>query len=259
MAISGVHSPSFASYHFHYAWFSCEEFSKTLCSIARRDAKRDEDLLSLSSTTTMPPAATKPSTQRKRNRKRKRRAASSSESDSSSSSDSSSEDEAPATSSKLISTVKAPSPAKVESASSGSSSSSESSSSESEDERPRKTIASRGRADEKAAASAVAPKVTRRLSPSPSPPPVALPSFLPSGEDAEESVVQEKELKDRFRQFWMSSVADGFRNDLEEIRKEPNLGTSRLALLIDSLASGAEVFTSTSSNTDINEMDVVLN
>ncbi|KIM79538.1 hypothetical protein PILCRDRAFT_10362 [Piloderma croceum F 1598] len=57
----------------------------------------------------------------------------------------------------------------------------------------------------------------------------------------------------------MASVADGFKDDLEEIRKEPNLGTSRLSLLINSLASGADVFTSVSRPGDpqaINEMEV---
>jgi len=63
----------------------------------------------------------------------------------------------------------------------------------------------------------------------------------------------------KFRQFWMSSVADGFRDDLEEIRKEPYLGSSRLALLIDSIASGADVFSSSSSNDlGVNEMEVIL-
>jgi len=58
----------------------------------------------------------------------------------------------------------------------------------------------------------------------------------------------------------MASVADGFKDDLEEIRKEPNLGASRLALLIDSLASGADVFTSSrpGDSQAINEMEVVL-
>ena len=31
--------------------------------------------------------------------------------------------------------------------------------------------------------------------------------------------MKEQEVKAKFRQFWMSSVADGFRDDLEEIRK----------------------------------------
>jgi len=59
----------------------------------------------------------------------------------------------------------------------------------------------------------------------------------------------------------MASVADGFKDDLEEIRKEPNLDTSRLSLLIDSLASGADVFTSSSRPGDtqaVNEMEVIL-
>lgn len=59
----------------------------------------------------------------------------------------------------------------------------------------------------------------------------------------------------------MTSVVDGFKDDLEEIRKEPNLGTSRLSLLIDSLASGADVFTSSSQPGDpqsVNEMEVIL-
>ncbi|KAJ7815965.1 hypothetical protein B0H14DRAFT_2845865 [Mycena olivaceomarginata] len=85
----------------------------------------------------------------------------------------------------------------------------------------------------------------------PPPPSGALPTFIPPlQEDAEQL------MKARFKKFWMASVADGFKDDLEEIRvKEPNLGSSRLGLLIDSLASGADVFSSTA---DINEMQVVL-
>jgi len=77
----------------------------------------------------------------------------------------------------------------------------------------------------------------------------------------EDDAQQEQILKEKFRKFWMTSVADGFKDDLEEIRKEPNLGTSRLSLLINSLASGADVFTSASRPGDpqaINEMEVVL-
>jgi len=108
----------------------------------------------------------------------------------------------------------------------------------------------------------VTSKTPRQFSPSPSPPSAALPSFLPSEKegDDDDTGSKEKELKDRFRQFWMTSVADGFKDDLEEIRKEPNLGTSRLALLIDSLAAGADVFSSSSNGKDtLNEMDVILN
>jgi len=52
----------------------------------------------------------------------------------------------------------------------------------------------------------------------------------------------------------MSSVADAFQGDLEKLRQEPNMTTDRLSLLIDSLASGAEVYAST----DGNDMETVL-
>jgi len=70
----------------------------------------------------------------------------------------------------------------------------------------------------------------------------------------------EQVLKDRFRKFWMASVADGFKDDLEQIRKEPGLTTSRLAMLIDSLASGADVYNSSAAagSSSVNEMEVVL-
>ncbi|KAI0299379.1 hypothetical protein B0F90DRAFT_1818140 [Multifurca ochricompacta] len=99
----------------------------------------------------------------------------------------------------------------------------------------------------------------RARSPSPSPPPTDVPPFLPpegSGNRAQD----EQALRDRFRQFWMASVADAFRDDLEQIRKEPNMTKSRLALLIDSLASGGEAFSSHADESGrMNEMDVVLN
>ncbi|KAF8446322.1 hypothetical protein L210DRAFT_3529629, partial [Boletus edulis BED1] len=56
----------------------------------------------------------------------------------------------------------------------------------------------------------------------------------------------------------MASIAKGFKDDLEEIRKEPNLGPSRLALLIESFASGADVFSSNSAGSSLNEMETVL-
>jgi len=75
----------------------------------------------------------------------------------------------------------------------------------------------------------------------------------------EEEAETEKILRDKFKKFWMASVADAFKDDLEDIRKEPNLNQSRLTLLIDSLASGAEVFTSSrQDNGDLNDMEVVL-
>lgn len=161
----------------------------------------------------MPPAATKPPTQRKRNRKRKRRAASSS---SSSSASDSSEDEAPPKVVPVLPVVPVTlqSQPQPESDSSSSDSDSSESSSSSSDSTSK---VQRGRQ----LPQNVTPNTSRKFSPSPPPPSAALPSFLPpeNAGDNDDAVSKEKELKDRFRQFWMTAVADGFRDDLEEIRK----------------------------------------
>jgi hypothetical protein len=61
---------------------------------------------------------------------------------------------------------------------------------------------------------------TRHRSPSPSPPPAQLPTFLPETNKGEnDTIAQEQLMKEKFRKFWMASIADGFRDDLEEIRK----------------------------------------
>lgn len=43
---------------------------------------------------------------------------------------------------------------------------------------------------------------------------VDIPPFIPN--NAPES---EQALKEKFRKFWMASIAEGFKDDLEEIRK----------------------------------------
>lgn len=53
----------------------------------------------------------------------------------------------------------------------------------------------------------------QRDSPSPQPN-VDIPPFIP--QNAPES---EQALKEKFRKFWMASIAEGFKDDLEEIRK----------------------------------------
>ncbi|OJA12946.1 hypothetical protein AZE42_07481 [Rhizopogon vesiculosus] len=198
----------------------------------------------------MGPSAPKPA--RRRNRKRKRRAASS---DSSSSDDDSSSDE----SVQPTRQIRAP-PTKVPESDTTSSSSSSSSDSDSESD------------GDDAGASIVKKQVqvdnptvphekgaSRRNSPSPPLPSAEIPSFLPSNPPADD-MAHDQAMKDKFRKFWMSSIAEGFREDLEEIRKEPNLGPSRLALLIDSLAVGADIFTSSVSGSgkEMNEVDVVM-
>ncbi|KAJ4476203.1 hypothetical protein J3R30DRAFT_414347 [Lentinula aciculospora] len=83
---------------------------------------------------------------------------------------------------------------------------------------------------------------------SPSPGPLApstlrIPSFLPGKAtlDAKES---ERVLQEKFTKFWMNSIVEGFKDDLEIIRKDPALTTSKLSMLIDSLSSGAEIWIS---------------
>lgn len=145
----------------------------------------------------MAPALTKPA--RKRNRKRKRRAASSS---SSSSSDSSSEEESPK--------VVTPQSQKKQAPESSESSESDSDSTSSND-------------SEIKFAEQALPKVTppRHHSPSPPPPIGGKPSLIPFGSSEKDNDELQKEiaLKEKFRKFWMASVADGFKDDLEQIRK----------------------------------------
>nr|GAT47476.1 predicted protein [Mycena chlorophos] len=185
---------------------------------------------------------------RKRTRKRKRRALSIS----SSSSSSSSEIDAPVAPKAPPIAIKTAQPSSSTNDSDEESSSSSDSSSSDSDAGPSTT---------KSMPAKGAPAMTRlprRDSPSPPPQSPTFPSFLPPP-NAPNVVDAEKEMKERFRKFWMASVADGFKDDLEQIRvKEPNLGQSRLALLIDSLASGADVFSSTAQADGVNEMQPLL-
>ncbi|KAI5997156.1 hypothetical protein EDD15DRAFT_398737 [Pisolithus albus] len=196
---------------------------------------------------------------RKRNRKRKRRVVSS-ESESSSSDDSSSDDSvSPVQQSKATQKhppSSAPPTTKDDPSSSSSSSSSTSSSSSDDDSEADNGITEKSASlrPDIADPSTTKPASSARGSPSPPPPSVvASPPFIKPGSPEDELV-----LKEKFRKFWMASLAEGFKDDLEMIRKEPNLGQSRLALLIESLAAGAEVFSSTSTDGNVNEMEVVV-
>ena len=156
----------------------------------------------------MPPAKSTNPAPRKRTRKRKRRAISSSSSSSSSESSSSEEEKSsPETVRKVPET---PKPAVTsESESDSDSDTSDSSSSIVE---PLKDGL-----PEPGPIPLQKPSKLHR-SPSSSPPPAKIPSFLPPQGDAS-AEEKEKEMKDKFRKFWMSSVADGFQDDLEELRK----------------------------------------
>ncbi|KAG8855854.1 hypothetical protein FRB96_006676 [Tulasnella sp. 330] len=209
----------------------------------------------------MAPAATGKAPVRKRKRKRKQVESSSSESSSSSPSDS--EDQQQSATPNVPVALSQPAASPPSSASSSISSSSDSdsdSSSESEKESP-----IRGRPSEQPIANTDAgPSVPsaqrRRASISPSPPPAPLPSFLPERNGSAEADEKEKKLKERFRQFWMASIADEFKDDLEELRKEPGLTQSRLTMLINGLMSASDVFSSRSEGVQdgINEMELVM-
>jgi len=54
---------------------------------------------------------------------------------------------------------------------------------------------------------------------SPSPIPAPVPSFLPTNLDGSVDTESEQQLKDKFRKFWMQSVADAFQDDLVQIHK----------------------------------------
>jgi ribosome assembly protein 3 len=205
----------------------------------------------------MPPKAPAVRPKRVRVRKRKRRQASSSESSSDSSSSES--DNAVAGPSKPVTPAKAVQIEDVAVESSSESSESSDSSSSSED----------------LGTSRAAPKKPAAASRSPSPIRGDLPPFFPPGLSEEEKQKQEADLRERFRKFWMGTMAEAFKDDLEQLRKastpneqginysspslqEPNLTTSRLALLIDSLGAGAETFTSSTRTGGVNEMELVL-
>lgn len=177
-----------------------------------------------------PGSAAKP-TARKRNRKRKRRNVSSSSSSSSSSDSESSSggisEHAPATTAKLRvhgrTVVKVVSAAgndagDDDSSESESSSSSNSGAEESDIEMApaAQSEASKNAPLTSAEATATTVKTAKMRQRYESPPPVKdvpPPTLLPTND-----VEKEQALKDRFRKFWMSNIADAFADDLNTIR-----------------------------------------
>ncbi|KAI0785578.1 hypothetical protein C8Q75DRAFT_809176 [Abortiporus biennis] len=214
----------------------------------------------------MAAGAKQPPQPRKRTRKRKRRVASSSSSSSSSSSDSSSSDDENPSTVKTRVPVKSAPPPPPEQSDSESSSSDDSTSSSESDVDVRKNVPKSTTQVPMEVDSVEQQKAARRPR-SPSPPlpqPAEIPSFLLSKGDDENDQVQkqEQEMKEKFKKFWMSTLVDAFEDDLKEIQKEPNMNPSRLALLIDSLASGSEVFSSSVAHAETedhsNDMEIVL-
>ncbi|GAA98902.1 uncharacterized protein L969DRAFT_95580 [Mixia osmundae IAM 14324] len=74
---------------------------------------------------------------------------------------------------------------------------------------------------------------------------------VPGDVDREAKDLTEQEKKDqadylRLREFYMTELVTRFGNELDTIRKEPDLTESRLRTMITSLASGVDLFTSDS-------------
>jgi ribosome assembly protein 3 len=155
---------------------------------------------------------------RKRNRRRKRRlVSSSSSSPSSDSSDSSSDQVLNKITTKEVPWKQQATPSEEE----GSSSSSTSPSSSSDSENDASHVASGAPASPHPSAKMQRSGPGRDRadpSPSPSPPPVDVPPFL-APEGSSSRAQDEQALRNRFRQFWMASVADAFGDDLDQIRK----------------------------------------
>jgi len=195
--------------------------------------------------------APRPAAQRKRTRKRKRRNVSDSDSSDSDSSDATSAvDDQP---SKAVSTV----PAAPEPEGSSDSSSADSSDSDSDlESRGASEVNSRTKQDLSSTRNPAAREPSASFTP-----PVPAPSiFATNAKGSGNNDEEQRLLKERFRGFWMTSMVDAFRDDLDEIRKESNMTTSRLELLIESLAAGADIYSSSAepAANDVNEMEVIL-
>lgn len=168
-----------------------------------------------------PPKTNKRPAQRKRNRKRKRRDVSSSSS-SSDSSESGSEAGLPTKTRVTLPanepSLKSPAPASSSSASSGSESESsdDSSSSESDSDEEATSTPKAQAGSKQAVPEAASDSKPGRKARVPSPPPLR---NVPAPALVDGDAQKEQELRARFRQFWMGSVAEAFADDLNEIRK----------------------------------------
>ncbi|KAK1923067.1 hypothetical protein DB88DRAFT_493651 [Papiliotrema laurentii] len=107
---------------------------------------------------------------------------------------------------------------------------------------------------------AAASKPVRPRAPtlSPSPPPRAIPSFLSNNETQSSD-----DRRARFRRVYMEKLVEGFGDDLEKLRtSDPTLGPSKLQLLIDSLASGIDIFSDPQSQMgkekEVDEVGLIL-
>ncbi|RUO95568.1 ribosome-assembly protein 3-domain-containing protein, partial [Jimgerdemannia flammicorona] len=67
--------------------------------------------------------------------------------------------------------------------------------------------------------------------------PFSIPSTLPS------SLLSTPAAAQRFRDLYMSRMTQAFGGDLDKIRREEGFDDSRLAVLVNSLEAGVDIFT----------------
>ncbi|CAG7848539.1 SubName: Full=Uncharacterized protein {ECO:0000313/EMBL:CCA66552.1} [Serendipita indica DSM 11827] len=53
---------------------------------------------------------------------------------------------------------------------------------------------------------------------------------------------RDTQFRERFRGFWMKSMAEGFGEELSQLQKEPDMTKPKLAMLIDALAGGTGIY-----------------
>ena len=194
-----------------------------MTSLVRGCAQFRAQVVETFNTSQMPQTVQK-QPQRKRVRKRKRRnvsTSSSSSSDSDSGSGQSSSSSRPAS----VSKKKAgKAPAKLTPAVEPSDSSSDAEYSDSSDSdgrtipAPKLSKSGAGQQSEQQNASSSSPNEPRERSPGLIHPASPIPELFPLP-DTEEGRLEEERLRERFRKLWMSSMADSFADDLNEIRQ----------------------------------------
>ncbi|KAI8055373.1 hypothetical protein BDF22DRAFT_676792 [Syncephalis plumigaleata] len=71
-------------------------------------------------------------------------------------------------------------------------------------------------------------------------------------EKAERDKSQNDTIKEKFRDYYMSTVTDTFGDDLEQLRQQEELDEHKLALLIDSLETGQDTFSDLAKQLTVN-------
>jgi hypothetical protein len=84
-------------------------------------------------------------------------------------------------------------------------------------------------------------------------------SLIQDGLDQQASINKEEldksqndTIKEKFRDYYMSTITDTFGDDLEQLRQHEELDEHKLAVLIDSLEAGQATFTDLAKQLTVN-------